>query len=166
MTPQQITAIIIKLSSIFLVFQLLFFFEFNGTQLSNITTDASLMMKMIFIIYFLIIFVFWFFPMTVANHFIPNTKLQNKIDLQIFQAVFVVCIALGLWITVTKALLSIITWATVAIIILKQGLPITEVPVRSNLELLQGIFYLIAGCFLIFKAAFISKKITKLSVNQ
>ena len=165
MTPQQIAAIIIKTLAIFLVFQLLFFIEFNGIKLTELAADGGLMMKIIFIIFFLIIFVFWFFPMTVANHFIPNTKLQNKIDLQTYQAVFVVCVALGLWTVVMKALLSIIIWVTVAVIVLKQGLPITEVPLTKNLELLQGIFYLMTGIFLIYKASYISKEITALSIN-
>ena len=162
MTPQQIAAIVLRVCSIFLLFLALVTIE-QGRELAKLTTEASYYTQIIFLFYISLACLCWFIPMALANWLIPNTKFKNMVNLQPYQAVFVVCVALGLWIVCSKALPEIIRYFVVISIVLEHGEPVTKTPAYENMRFLISAIQFLLGLFLIFKASFISNKIININ---
>ena len=165
MTPQQIVAIVIRLASVWLVVGVM---QALGMALSisNTGETSYVATKILIFVYLVLAILFWSFPMAVAHFLVPNTKFENKIKLQPYQAVFVACVVLGLWICVIKALPFISTYVSLTMVVLHQGQSLTVIDIVEYRQLFTGIIQLIMGLLLTFKADFLARKIIQLQSDS
>ncbi len=98
MTPQQFVGLGVRLFAIWLAITGLSFlvavpFALKQTSLSY----ESAYTYFIAGAYLISAIFLWFFPMTIAQKLIPNTRFDNKISIHALELARVVCCLFGLW---------------------------------------------------------------------
>ena len=162
MTPQQFIAVIVRFASIYLVFSALMAIQLAFSIATDFGNQSFLAVELLVGTYLVLAIIFWSFPMSIAHFLIPNTKFDNVIKLQPYQAIYVACVCLGLWICVIKALPYFSTYISIGTMVLHNNQSLRAVDLIENRKLLEGFIQLIAGLLLIFKASYLSKKIISL----
>ncbi|MDO9206507.1 MAG: hypothetical protein Q7T42_06765 [Methylotenera sp.] len=162
MTPQQIAVIILRVCSIFLLFQALITIE-QGRELVKLAADGSFYTQIIFLTYLALAAVCWFFPVQLANKLIPSTTLKNTINLEPHQAILAICVGIGLWMICIEVIPIMSRYFAVIIIVSQHGASITEASASEHLSFLVGVIQFILGLILIFRASDVSRKIIELN---
>lgn len=96
--------------------------------------------------------VLWLFPMVVAHKLIPRTNLDNAMHVSPPESAVVACIIFGLWLFAGRALPLLAHYISIAVLLLRNHQPLSEVGVWNHASLFEGVIDLAIALVLTLKA--------------
>ncbi|MFZ2160819.1 MAG: hypothetical protein WAW02_01250 [Sideroxyarcus sp.] len=98
MTPQQMIAIGIRFSSLWMAINSIkFLLSIPVALVSNNFPEGVSLSYTVGIVYLVVAVLLWFFPMWLAHKIAPRTRFENHINLQGLEVARVGCALIGLW---------------------------------------------------------------------
>jgi hypothetical protein len=103
----------------------------------------------------------WAFPMLVATRLVPRTKFEGSLGLPAQHVVVVACVVMGLWVIVSRALPSLLSYLALAAAWVGSGQTLSTLGSGRHLEGLVALVMLAVGVSLVLRPEVVARRVSR-----